>query len=172
MLIHKDYYDKTIIRYQRDIMITRIVSRCDNCGYENRFPMDSDDSDSAARSDIEHGNMEGGALLRMCEDVSDSKKTVEEIVDLISNGWILRDVAQICVICPVCSHFGARIWYSTEYRNDGKRSFRNNDIKCDCGAIMERFDPIAENKRKAVYRCVKCGADNQLDRRFKLKDFD
>lgn len=153
-------------------MITKIVSRCGNCGYENRFPMDSDDSDAVSRSEIESGKYDGEGLSKLCEDVFGAEETINEIRGLLSEGWILRDISQVCMICPSCAHFGTRIWYSAELRSENKRTFKNNDIVCECGTVMERFDPIAENKRTAAYRCVKCGADNLLDRKFKLKDFD
>lgn len=153
-------------------MITRIVSRCGNCGYENRFPIDSDDSDAEARSDMERGDFKGEALTKMCEDVHGAEDCVNEIRELMSEGWILRDVAQVCMMCPECYRFGARIWYSAELRTDGKRTFRNNEPRCDCGAVMKRFDPIEDDNRKARFTCVKCGADNLPDREFKLKDFE
>lgn len=90
---------------------------------------------------------------------------------MIGDGWILRDISVITVICPECSSFGPRIWYSMELKTTDRRRFRNNTISCKCGGIMERFDPVSEPDRTAVFSCIKCGTENPLDRRFKLKDY-
>ena len=153
-------------------MITRIVSRCSECGYDNRFPMDSDDSDGDARTEIESGICDGEYVSRMCQDIPGSDDVMDEVRSMMGDGWVLRDISRICVICRECTRFEPRIWYSMELRMDGRRRFRNNDILCQCGGVMERFDPVSEPSRKAFYTCVKCGTDIQLERRFKLKDYE